>query len=138
MNQVVESAIDWIDASRRSPLADLARSTILVLGAADAGQIQNPLVKASTRIFHAVYIHHYFKLRLGGEREYRHWLPIVAAARLSEGIPELETWLVAQAEKGRSTGSASIPSLATLPGSSPSCRLMRIFGRHNRANGYAP
>ena len=39
-------------------------------------------------------------LRPGGEDLYRHWLPIVAAARLSEGIPKLEKWLIAQAEYG--------------------------------------
>jgi hypothetical protein len=42
----------------------------------------------------------YFSLRPGGESEYSRWLPIVAAARLSENIPELEKWLVAQAENG--------------------------------------
>jgi hypothetical protein len=40
---------------------------------------------------------YYFNLRPGGENEYRHWLPIVAAARLSENIPELETWLIRKA-----------------------------------------
>ena len=29
--------------------------------------------------------------------EYRRWLPIVAAARLSENIPELEQWLTKKA-----------------------------------------
>lgn len=95
-----EIIIDWIDASRGNPLADLARTTILILGAAETSQIQNPGQKAFTRLFHTAYIRHYFKLRPGGEGEYHRWLPIVAAARLSEQIPELEKWLIAQAEKG--------------------------------------
>ena len=95
-----ETIIDWIDASRGNPLADLARTTILALGAAETSQIQNKSRKAFLRIFHAAYIRHYFKLRPGGEGEYRHWLPIIAAARLSEGIPELEKWLIARAEYG--------------------------------------
>jgi hypothetical protein len=51
------------------------------------------------RLFHARYVRHYLALRPGGEAEYGRWLPVAAAARLSENIPELETWLIAQAEK---------------------------------------
>lgn len=94
-----EHIIDWIDASRGNPMADLARSTILALGGAETSQIQNGWLKTATRIFHATYIHHYFKLRPGREDEYNRWLPIVAAARLSENISKLEKWLIAQAEK---------------------------------------
>jgi aminoglycoside phosphotransferase (APT) family kinase protein len=93
-----ERIIDWNDASRGNPLADLARSTILTLGAAETGHDQHAWRKAATRIFHATYAHHYFRLSPGGEDEYSRWLPIVAAARLSERIPELERWLIAQAE----------------------------------------
>ena len=92
--------IDWIDASRGNPLADLARTTILALGAAETGQIQGSLLKALVRIFQAAYIRYYFKLSPGGEDEYHRWLPIVAAARVSEKIPEVEKWLIAKAEKG--------------------------------------
>jgi hypothetical protein len=80
-------------------MADLARSTILTLGAVATSQIQNPLLKAAIRIFHATYVHHYFTLSPGGKAEYNRWLPIVATARLSEKISELEKWLIAQAEK---------------------------------------
>ena len=95
-----EIIIDWIDATRGNPLADLARTTILIRGAAESSQIGNIIEKAFVKTFHAEYIRHYFKLYPGGEQEYRRWLPIVAAARLSENIPELEKWLIAQAEMG--------------------------------------
>lgn len=92
-----ESIIDWIDSACGNPLADLARTTILLLGA--AGSRPRALVqKAIVRIFHAAYIRHYFRLRPGGEDEYGRWLPIVAAARLSEEIPDLEKWLIARVE----------------------------------------
>jgi len=94
-----EIIIDWIDTSLGNPLADLARTMIISLGAVEADQIPNPILKVIVRIFHAIYIRRYFSLRPGGEREYARWLPIIAAARLSENIPELETWLVGQAEK---------------------------------------
>lgn len=91
--------IDWIDAALGNPLADVARSSILVLGAAASDQIPNRGMKALVRLFHAAYLRHYFRLRPGGEDEYRRWLPVIAAARLEENIPELESWLIAQAEK---------------------------------------
>jgi len=95
-----ECVIDWIDAAIGNPLADLARTTIILQGGADC-QEANPLVKAFSRIFHRVYISSYFNLQPGGEGEYQRWLPIVAAARLSEGIPELQDWLVRQAAGGK-------------------------------------
>lgn len=95
-----EIIIDWIDATRGNPLADLARSTILLHGAAESSQVGNILEKAFVKTIHAEYILHYFRLRPGGEQEYQRWLPIVAAARLSENIPELEQWLIVQAEMG--------------------------------------
>ena len=90
--------IDWTDASRGNPLADVARTSIILLGVAESAQSSNLFIKSAVKIFHAMYLRHYFRLRPGGEDEYRRWLPIVAGARLSEGIPELEEWLVKQAE----------------------------------------
>ena len=92
--------VDWIDASLGNPLADLARTTILFQGAVEARQIPSSWQRIMVRIIHALYIRHYFKLRPGGEREYAQWFSINAAARLSEGIPELETWLLELASKG--------------------------------------
>jgi aminoglycoside phosphotransferase (APT) family kinase protein len=91
--------IDWIGATRGSPLADVARTSVMSLGAAASDQIPHPLMKAFVRIFDAIYQRAYFHLRPGGQREYRRWMPIMAAARLNEAIPELEAWLIRQAEK---------------------------------------
>lgn len=91
--------IDWIAAGRGNPLADLARSTIILLGAASC-QVPNPALKAFVRLFHAATVRDYFRRNPGGEVEYRRWLPVVAAARLNEQIPELEAWLLAQAQIG--------------------------------------
>lgn len=95
-----EVVIDWIDATRGNPLADVARTTVLVGGALEAGQIREPLMKLSSRLLPGDYLRHYFRLRPGGEEETRRWLPVVAAGRLSEGIPELEAWLVRQVAEG--------------------------------------
>ena len=92
--------IDWIDASLGNPLADVARTTVIALGAAASSQVPNAALKFFLRLFHTVYLRCYFQLLPGGEAEYRRWLPVVAAARLSENIPELEHWLVEQAQEG--------------------------------------
>lgn len=88
--------IDWIDASRGNPLADVARTSIILQGLA-AGEISNPFLKQFARVFHAAYLRQYFHLRPQGREEFRRWLPIVAGARLSEDIQEIESWLVEQA-----------------------------------------
>ncbi len=92
-----EMIIDWIDATLGNPLSDLARTSILIRGGTASKQNANFLEKKFVKAVHDEYIRHYFSLRPGGEQEYNRWLPIVAAARLSENIPELEKWLIAQA-----------------------------------------
>ena len=94
-----EKIIDWRDASGGNPSADLARSSILTLGALASGHVRTPLRKAVFRSFHGAYLRHYLALSPGREDEYRRWLPSVAAARLSERIPEVEQWLLAQAQE---------------------------------------
>ena len=89
--------IDWMDASIGSPLADVARTTIMLLGSAAT---EAPMyLRMGIHILHAIYLRHYFQLRPGGYDEYRRWLPIVAAGRLIEGIPGQDDWLLAQAGK---------------------------------------
>lgn len=87
--------IDWIDTSIGSPIADVARTSILALGTAATQPAKS--TKLSIHILHGIYLYRYFQLRPGGRAEYRRWLPIVAAARLNEGISELEPWLLTQA-----------------------------------------
>jgi uncharacterized protein (TIGR02172 family) len=91
--------IDWMDASRGNPLADVARTSIIFLGSAATKEASNLMLQIFIKIAHAVYLREYFRLRPNGKDEYRRWLPIVAGARLSEGIPELEAWLVGEAGK---------------------------------------
>lgn len=91
--------IDWIDASVGNPLADVARTSVICMGAVNSTEVQNPALRLGLRMFHTIYLRRYFRLRPGGETEYRRWIPIVAAARLSENIPELESWLIETARK---------------------------------------
>ncbi len=73
------------------------RTSILALGRAATQPTK--FANLGIRSMHAVYLRRYFQLRPGGGDEYRLWLPIVAAARLNEGIAELESWLLVQAGK---------------------------------------
>ena len=89
--------IDWIDVTLGNPLADVARTSILLMG--EAHTKGTPVVPvALVHRFHELYLKEYFLLSGGSEEEYRSWWPIVAAARLSEGIVEQEEWLLAQAQ----------------------------------------
>jgi uncharacterized protein (TIGR02172 family) len=85
--------IDWTDATRGDPIADVARSSIILQGAA----LTNP----SAGWFHDVYLKRYFKLCHDDARhQFRAWRPIVAAVRLTESIAEQQEWLLAQVKAG--------------------------------------
>lgn len=99
LSQPGATVIDWIDASIGNPLADLARTSILLQGLIAVRSQRSWSEFIGIHILHAVYLRRYFQLRPGGMDEYRRWLPIVAAARLSEGIIELDSWLLTQAGK---------------------------------------
>jgi hypothetical protein len=71
----------------------------IALGTAASSQTPYRTMKTFVRLFHVAYLRRYFQLHPGGEAEYRRWLPVVAAARPSENIPELERWLVKRAGK---------------------------------------
>jgi hypothetical protein len=51
-------------------------------------------------LFHSTYRDIYMRRTNIDRDEYAMWLPIVAAARLSEGIPEFRDWLIEQAQAG--------------------------------------
>jgi uncharacterized protein (TIGR02172 family) len=108
-----EYIIDWLHASLGSPLADLARTTNLAFGlihtrqverpflsygASLLGRVKNSFQQAFFRVFYPTYLEYYFELAPGGKDQYLRWLPIVAAARLADNIPELEKMLIEQVE----------------------------------------
>jgi uncharacterized protein (TIGR02172 family) len=87
--------IDWMDVSVGHPLGDVARTTILLSGM--AATVPIPPVRWLVNWFHSTYLQAYFASG-GDQAVYRAFLPIVAAARLAEGIPELQNFLLKQAE----------------------------------------
>ena len=80
-------------------LADVARTSILLLGVRHMTEMVTGMEKVLVSWFHRIYLREYFTLRADDIDEYYRWLPIVAAGRLSEKIPGLDTWLLSQVLK---------------------------------------
>ena len=84
--------IDWMTACSGSPWGDVARtSLILNIGAKAAGRQVRPIIRTAIRFYHRTYLNGYYAINSDVEDEMHQWLPLIAAARLSEKItPERE------------------------------------------------
>jgi Ser/Thr protein kinase RdoA (MazF antagonist) len=93
--------IDWMTARRGHPLADVARTLLLCSTGTppNAGLVRYllPLVR---RVFLPAYCERYFELRPHDRELLARWQPIIAAARMNEGIAGEREWLLAQIERG--------------------------------------
>lgn len=87
--------IDWITACSGSPWADVARSSLLLsIGAKAAGKQVRPIVRLVVKLYHRSYLNRYHDLMPDSDNELGSWRPVIAAARLNEGIgPEQEALL---------------------------------------------
>ena len=86
--------IDWVDATEGHPLADVARSRHLLLTASlpdTAPAAQRSQVEQFRALFCEAYLLRYDQLRPHAREELDDWLPLVAAARLSERLSSEET-----------------------------------------------
>jgi uncharacterized protein (TIGR02172 family) len=81
--------IDWMTTCHGNAVADVARTVLLLRigvlpeGTPFAQRVMTPLIR---RAFLAAYLKAYLALRSLSEDEIEAWLPILAAARLNEGI----------------------------------------------------
>lgn len=92
--------IDWTDATCGTPLADVARTALLVRHATlPPGNPLTLLITFARGIFYNAYIKRYFELSPGNPADIAAWLPIIAAARLSEGITSEENNLLSMAAR---------------------------------------
>jgi Ser/Thr protein kinase RdoA (MazF antagonist) len=81
--------IDWPDATRGHPLADVARTALILrVGGLPAGAIRRRLEQSFRTLFQRVYLRRYFQLRPNAREMLKAWQLPVAAGRLSEDIPE--------------------------------------------------
>jgi uncharacterized protein (TIGR02172 family) len=92
--------IDWIDASRGSPIMDVARSTLLMGGGAlPPGTPVKWLVRLLRGWSYKIYLRRYFQLSTADQNELSHWVPVAAAARLDENIHMDEDRLLRLAQR---------------------------------------
>jgi tRNA A-37 threonylcarbamoyl transferase component Bud32 len=94
--------IDWMNATRGNPLADVARTSLMCrVGAAPPSASR--LVRWTTLLgqgaFHKLYLRGYFKRRPFSRKQLEAWIPVLATARLAERIPEEAKRLVALVER---------------------------------------
>jgi uncharacterized protein (TIGR02172 family) len=95
--------IDWSEATRGNPLADVARTSLLLsLGAPPPGTPASArwLLEAGRHWVHKAYLKRYFQRRPDDRQPLTEWEPVIAAARLSEQIPEEEERLLALVRAG--------------------------------------
>ncbi|MBL0385218.1 phosphotransferase [Tumebacillus sp. ITR2] len=83
--------IDWTTATIGHPLADVARSSLLLtLAALPPGLEGNPVIEAMRQTIHDAYLAHYHELTHTSPADLLPWKIVSAAARLSEKLPQVE------------------------------------------------
>ena len=89
--------IDWPDAARGHPLADVARTSILIsAGGLPEQPVLRMLIGLFRSVFHRLYLNTYFKQSPHARAELKAWLLPVTFGRLSEGIERETRWLVGE------------------------------------------
>lgn len=87
--------IDWSEATAGNPLADVARTTLLLrMGAPPPGGMSPLLFGRARAIAQATYLRRYRKRAPALRAELAAWRLPIAAARLAEGIPEEQQQLL--------------------------------------------
>jgi len=92
--------IDWMDAACGNSLADVARTALVLDSVKHMTEMVTWKEKLAAGLCCRAYLKRTIELRPGSEAEFRAWWPIIAAARMDEGISGLEDWLRVQVEKG--------------------------------------
>jgi len=83
--------LDWTDATHGHPLADVARTALLMQHAALPPHMPGRwLIESGRALWFWLYLRRYCQLRSVSPGQVEAWLLPMAAARLSEGIPEEE------------------------------------------------
>ncbi len=81
--------IDWGGASSGHPLADVARTALLLqVGELPSSQVNRWLLASARAFVRRAYVQRYLRLRPASEEELAGWRLPIAVARLGEGIAE--------------------------------------------------
>jgi aminoglycoside phosphotransferase (APT) family kinase protein len=91
--------IDWMTAVRGNPLADVARTSLLLCKAAlPPGTRGRWIVEAGRRLYHAIYLRRYLQLHPASREDIAAWRLPTLAARLNENIAAEQAQLLAAIE----------------------------------------
>jgi aminoglycoside phosphotransferase (APT) family kinase protein len=91
--------IDWVTATRGHPLADVARTILLIrIGALPAHPVVRLLVKGMRAIFEQAYLRAYFRASPLKKQDVWPWMLPMVVARLDEDIQAERKMLLAWAE----------------------------------------
>jgi uncharacterized protein (TIGR02172 family) len=83
--------IDWITAVKGDPVADIARTVLLIAVSEPIYNPENPVITEDLRKFLCrEYVNSYEKILAFSRDDLFFWIPIVAGARLNENIPRNE------------------------------------------------
>lgn len=83
--------VDWPNAMQGNPLADIARTTLLILHSELPSDLPGrEEILREREVFYGAYLEHYQNFSDLDLDELQAWMPIVAAARLRENIPSEE------------------------------------------------
>jgi aminoglycoside phosphotransferase (APT) family kinase protein len=84
--------IDWMTAARGNPLADVARTSIMFKfgDVSEKPYLEKKMINFFRTKFLSEYINHYMDISSVKLEQIEQWELPVAAARLSEGIPDSE------------------------------------------------
>jgi len=79
--------IDWVTAVSGNPMADVARTSMILRKVAlPRGTPFRSLFQAARKWLNDIYLKRYFSLRPAGREQLKAWEPVIAAARLAEGV----------------------------------------------------
>jgi aminoglycoside phosphotransferase (APT) family kinase protein len=92
--------IDWMTATRGNPLADVARTLLLLTISKPQTIIEQLIIRFARRIFVSGYLKRYCELRPYDDDQLAAWQPIIAAARINENIAGERERLLAVAGGG--------------------------------------
>jgi Ser/Thr protein kinase RdoA (MazF antagonist) len=94
--------IDWVDAVSGSPVADVARTLIVLEGATCHEQtaMDRGVFRSVMKRLAEAYLARYLELSPIDPQTLEDWLVPVAAARLCEGVEEEEDYLLTRVEAG--------------------------------------
>lgn len=94
--------IDWVDATIGNPIADVARTSVVLLGHINSTGVDESATDG-LKVFHRTYVEEYMATAHDRKPEYEQWLAVIAAARLSEEIAEERDWLLSTVREGLRT-----------------------------------